>query len=354
MGESAMISAAAPSTPKITLLAEGETGCPRVSGNGKVVVWSQMVDGHSVILKHEDGATNQISEDGYDCVNPCLSNDGSVIAYARYTPSQDEKRPGGSFDVYQYRDGENTPVAAGPGNEYEVEISKDGSTIAWDDDMDGSWLNWRVGKWHGGETTYLTNGDINSEFPFIAGDTNQVYFHQSKSGRVRLATEGPNGSIITAATGPGDLVWPDVTDDGKSVMWTDNSRVNDQILRQTDGQLATDVQQDGVDCTWARMSGDGSRMTWTQFDRRVADPSQPVASVAYRENGQTETLAVGDVQGFPSMPDLSDDGKTLTWLWVANEEGAHTRVYMCERGSDEAPAPPSEPSLATRAQGEKL
>lgn len=314
---------------RLTLLADGKTSEPRVSANGHVVVWSQRLDdGCWGVMKHEDGVTTRISEDGFTCTNVALSDDGKTIAYA----ARPFSGPKSDFDVLMWRDGHTRPIANGPGNEYSVAVSGDGSTIAWDDDIDGSWFNtWRIGKWQNGETKLLTDGSILSEFPFIA-DTNQVFFRQQKYENSFIAGERPGDGLIQAmAMGPGDCVRGDVTDDGKVFTWTDNAGEFNSIMRSENGETTTLISEPGVDHTWSRMSGDESHMVWTSFDRRGTDPSKPKVGVMYRENGENQMIALGDDEGMPVMPDVSDDGNAVTWLWVGHGSDTPTRVYLWER-----------------------
>lgn len=340
-GTKIMISMNAAPEGRLTMLADGKTGQPRMSADGRVVVWTQrQEDGTWGIMKHEDGATTCISEDGFTCTNPEVSDDGKTIAYAAH-PFRSEKK---DFDVFMFREGKTTPIATGPGNEYSVAISGDGSTIAWDDDIDGMWLNtWRIGKWQDGVSTLLTDGSVLSEFPFIA-DTNQVFFRQRKYENSYIAGERPgDGLIEEMAVGPGDCIWGDVTDDGKVFTWTDNSGEYNTLMRKENGQMTTEVAEEGVDHTWSRINGDGSRMVWTSFDRRGEDPSKPKVGVMLRENNENKMIAWGDAEGMPVMPEVSDDGNTVSWMWVGSGSDTPTRIYVWERtppqveGSAETP-----------------
>jgi Tol biopolymer transport system component len=329
-----MLSAPAPAQGRITMLAEGCTGLPRISGNGKVVVWSQeLPSGHAAVFKYQDGSVTQLTEDGYDCGNPCVSDDGSVIAYSRYVPGDQTHL--GNFDVYQYCDGKSTPVATGQGNELSVAISGDGRTIAFDDDISGSFSTWRIGKWHDGTTTFLTHGKPDAEFPIVAKDSGRVYFREFKDGRSRTAGEASDGTVGVAVQAPGNTIKPDVSADGSTFLWTDDSRPNNQLLCARDGAITTVASDAGVDYTWGRLSGDGSKMVYGALDHRVPDPSKPVVSLLLADGqGQTQ-LAVSDAQGMPIIPDLSRDGQAVTWEWVDSQDTEHTRIYLYQQ----APSP---------------
>jgi len=99
---------------RVTMLAEGIVGSPRVSGNGRVVVWDEFVDSNMEIMRYENGRVERLTRDPRPDMLPDLSADGRVVAWTRFSAA-DTHDPNGTWDVYQWRDGVESPVATGDG-----------------------------------------------------------------------------------------------------------------------------------------------------------------------------------------------------------------------------------------------
>lgn len=336
---------ASPPPGTITRVAAGSTGAPHVAANGGVVVWPQAKDGHMVIMKYDHGTVSQVSEDGYDCTNPALSADGSICIYSRVTPSHDGIEA--NFDIYKNEGGKNTPIATTPGNEFCNAISADGKVIAWDDDMGTNFGRWRVGKWQDGQTSFLTDGKIRSEVPFIANGSDRVFFVQSDSGKTRISGEQADGSIAPVVNDFEGMAFPDVTADGQTFTWSSHKDGFDLLKQFTVGSDVTvAASAPKTDYLWSNMSDDGTKTVWTAFNRDVPDPSHPDSAIIYRDGQQEYIMATNNGPVFPSMPQVSNDGKTITWFTIdGSKPDAVCEVFVYENG-DAAPTPTPDPAPA--------
>lgn len=320
-----------PTSGRLITLAEGEVGSPRISGNGRVVVWNQVVDGNSEIMKFEDGVVSQVTHDEHPDAFASVSYDGRVVAWSRFS-SVDPSDPAGNFDIYQNRDGVESPVATGPGNECGPAVSRDGRVIAWDDDGNGKWANFNIRKWQDGQVTDVTVGRGDREFAFLNGDGSEVYWRDFSTGTAQVWAAGPDGAPRVVLAGEGDAITPQISPDGQVLLWTDNSQGDDDLLIRKDGRVEVVAGERDVDETWARMSATGRQVVWTNIDRR--DPDNPQMQILLKDGNEVSQVSWED-GGMHSMPDISEDGQAMTWLWVDPSHQKPSRICLFQR---EAPA----------------
>jgi WD40-like Beta Propeller Repeat len=255
-----------------------------------------------------------------------------VVVYTRSTPAHDGVPT--NADIYINCNGQNLPLTATPGNELNAAISGDGKTVAWDDDMQSGMTAWRVCKWNNGQVTPLTDGRLESRFPFIASDTGQVFFEQFKGDRVRIAGEQPDGKVAPVVEGTHGILWPDVSADGRVFTWAAQQDDISYLERYEGGQVTTAQALPGVDFTWSRSNADATQQTWTAFDRTGPDSSDPPTSLLYSDGKQTYTLAHQQGSWIPAMADISKDGSTVAWFGVDSAgTGAKlpTQVWLFEK-----------------------
>jgi WD40-like Beta Propeller Repeat len=336
-----MSTISAPPAGTIKMVAAGSTGAPRVAGNGGVVVWPEARNGHMAIMKYDHGTLSQVSEDGYDCTNAVVSDDGKVVVYSRMTPEHDGVDP--NYDIIKNEDGVNTQLTTDPGNQFCTAISGDGKTIAWDDDIGTHFRFWQVDKWHDGQVTRLSDPKIDAEVPFIAGDTGQVFFVESKAGRSRISGEQPDGKVAPVVETNGFPSFCDVTGDGKTFTWTDNAGKMDRIERLDQGQVQPVIDEAGADNLWARINGDGSQMVWTRMDRKIE----------YSDSANVYDLATSQGTVVPTMPDIAKDGSTMAWMTVdLAKPGAVCQIFVYEKDpSQPAPGPSPAPPTSVPPAG---
>jgi Tol biopolymer transport system component len=321
---------------RLTMVSEGEVGRPRISADGKTVVWGQVVDGQEEIFKFHDGKVEQVTHDDRVDLDPVVSQDGSVIAWSRFS-TVDPRDPSGHFDIYENRNGEEHAICTDPGNQTSPAVSRDGRVIAFDDDGDGRMIHWNIKRWENGVTDSVTEGKHVNEFPLVTGDGKTVLWRNSDTGRQRVFKRDESGTISPAVVTHGDASTPAVSPDGRLLLYTDNSHGDDDLMLQKDGETTLVAGQRRVDETWAHMSADGQQVVWTNFDRRHSDAAD--TQIMLKDGDEVSQLTWED-GGLHTFPDISDDGRAITYMWVDPTGLKPSRIYMLERGT--CPPPPSE------------
>lgn len=320
---------------KVTVLADGYVGSPKVSGDGKTVTWDQVVKDNSEILQFSNGAVHQLTHDGHPSAYPAVSGDGSAVSFTRFS-STDPNDPNGNWDIYGIQNGAEVPIATSKGNEFFSDISRDGKTIVFDNDGDGSWQNSNIGKWQNGQVSSVTSGAGARIAPVIQGDGKRIYWDDGVSGHVWMQDE--KGATAAFTTEPGLQYKPAVTPDGSTVLYTNNGGPDEDLHMIVAGGAPTVVSGDRkADETFAAVSADGKQIAWTRFDR--TQPGNATVEIFLKDGDQVSQITTPSDGGLNTNPSLSDDGKTLAWLWVNPNDLGHCKIMMAQR--DNPPAPPT-------------
>jgi Tol biopolymer transport system component len=324
---------------RVSIIAQGRLGAPRVSGNGKVVVWDQVVpSGQNQIFKYENGQVSRVTHDPRPDVYPAVNDDGSVIAWSRWS-SADPNDQTATFDVYQNRGGVESPIFVGPGHQTNVAVSRDGKVVAYDDDEDGSMTHFNIHKWENGNLTNITQGHGNNQFPMLTADGQTIMWRAFDGQRVEVKARRPDGSTDTVLSANSDVILPAVTPDGSAVLWADDKHGDNDLYLTRNGQTTLVAGERMVDEVWGRMSADGNQIVYTSFDRRHAGNAD--CEVKLKEGEQTTSLSKPD-GGIHAWADISDDGKTIAWLRIDPDDRKPSKIYLLERDVP-APSPPQQP-----------
>lgn len=320
----------------VTLLAEGTVGSPRISGNGRVVVWNELVDDNLEIMKYENGTVTRLTTDPRPDMHADLSHDGKVIAWERWS-SLDPNDKNGHFDVIQWRDGVESSVAAGAANEMDARVSRDGKVLVWNDDSLGRWGHWRIMKWENGVVEQVSDDGQSAEFPFLTGDGQRIYWRVDGSDTNAIYMRDETGKIAPAVDAPSWHVTPCVTPDGTKLLWTDDMNGDEDLLMLADGNASVVAGERQVDETWGTMSADGKTVAWTNFDRRGKRDGERADVDVYMKEGEESTRVTID-GGMHSFPSISDDGQRMVWMNVITPR--HVRIWLLERDKEPLPDPP--------------
>ncbi|MBM3461734.1 MAG: hypothetical protein FJX76_06490 [Armatimonadetes bacterium] len=306
----------------LRLLAEGRVGPPQVSGDGKTVVWDQLVDGNMEILRWRDGKVDQLTHNTLADVHPVVSDDGNTVAWTR-------RDKNGNFDVVANIEGTERVISAGPGNEYSVAISGDGKTIVWDDDHNGDWGGWDIRAWRDGRVETVTDSPGNQEFPEVNDDGSCIFWRDD------TAEDGSNiwmrdrsGTIKPVVTGQAYQGPFAVTDDGSKVIFTDIGEDAEGLYIQDGLRVRPVADLDKVSESGPAVNADGSVVAWTNFDFRNGAPAD--TQIFLKDGEQSVQITTG-ADGLNARPSISDDGRTVTWFWIDNEDTGHCKIYLLER-----------------------
>ncbi len=309
----------------LSVIARGEVGSPEISGDGTTVVFNAYDGKTTAVYLYQEGDTVRLSDD-HASMHPDVSADGSTVTYTRYSAAS-LNQPG-SWDIVRYHNGQRELIADGPGNEMGPKISSDGSTIVWDDDLDGTLGKGDIKKWVDGEVSTVVEGPPWDLFPEVSGDGSRVVWRRLEGGKMKLWMQDQNGVVKPFLEKEGDIIRPSLNHDGTQLVFTDNSRGNDDLVFHDETTRTERVVAglDKVDETWACLSEDGSTIAWTGLDFRKGAPAD--TEIYLETNGRIVKVTEDD--GLSSFPRLSEDGKTLVWFWMDKEDLSDRRIYKLD------------------------
>lgn len=308
---------------RLVTVAQGEVGSPRVSGDGRVVVWNELTGKGLEIRRWQDGRVETLTDNEVPDMMPDVNGDGSVVVWTRETEPN-------NWDIVQLRDGKESVVSAGPGNELYHAVSADGSTIVFDDDLDGRWSDFRVRQWKDGEvTTVAEGGGAIHEFPVVDGDGGRVAWRRSGEGGSDLWLRDEAGTVKPLLEQKGIEVTPSFSPDGRLLAWSNDSRGDEDVYlwNLQGGNPQVVAGQQGVDEMWPDLSADGRVVAWTESDQRVAEPGM---QIVLRDGDQVVPLTA-DPNGLNAHARLSEDGRVVVWMWQDRENTSDRKIYRFER-----------------------
>lgn len=206
--------------------------------------------------------------------------------------------------------GRLTKVAEG--NLGSARISGDGSTVVWNEVVDGQL---EVMRWHDGRTECLSK-DVRSDMhPDVSYDGRSVVW-------TRYSNEDPHGAgswdvvmwkdgaVTQLSQDPrGNELSPRISRDGQVVVW-DNDQTGHfgpcRIEKWKDGEIEQVTEGNpGSSQEFPFLSGDGSRIFWREYGAGNSD-------IWMRDqNGVTKPVVCTDSQQV--TPQISPDGCKLLW-----------------------------------------
>ncbi|MEW6277990.1 MAG: hypothetical protein AB1758_05155 [Candidatus Eremiobacterota bacterium] len=287
---------------KLTKITEGQVGAPRLSGDGKTVVWNEWVDGQWEVMRYKDGKILCLSKDAAHDISPQVSHDGDVVVWSRFNQER------GDWDVYQWRNGTVTPVADSPADEMSPAVSADGRTIVWTHDDISQPIGFDIYKWREGEgVEQVTSGGPVDTDPFVNADGSWIFFRrkvQFDGGDLWMRDHQGVCKPITHTTTA--EFTPTATYDGMKIAWSQADKDDHDIyLFECEGSYLTPIAaQRGVDERDPVMTSDGQTMAWSE-----SSPGS-LSQIVIRENGQKQQITA---EGSNAWPQLSADGRTMAW-----------------------------------------
>lgn len=303
-----------------SIVKRGQVYQPAVSGNGKVIAWRDLPKpGVSEIgIQREGEEPTLLTNDRVAVQSPKLNYDGSVVAY--------ERHGGKDWDWDIARKVGEAPA--------EVVIDTDGKSADFDISSDGKKIvsdYWprhaprvrNVSLWTEGEgVKQLSPPDRSSGLPEISGDGERVFYL-----RLPETPRQPNEIWMQEADGsekpvvyePGQNPEAnhkshfDTNEDGSVLVWAEKVGVADAKIMRWDLQHGIKEKVDEAPLAGqVQISGDGSTMAWVSNERN--EQGEWVSQLHWKR-GEEEKLVSSDTLGGYSSPSLSDDGKTLVWMW---------------------------------------
>ncbi len=174
---------------------------------------------------------------------------------------------------------------------------------------------------------WLTRGNSSDRQPAYAPDGKSILFSSNRSGNLDLWLLGTDGGTVRRVTDDDAEDWdPAFTPDGKKVVWSSGRSGNLEIwIANADGTGAKQISRDGVDAENPTATPDGAWIVYNSFDPRKAGIWK------VRPDG---TQATQVVKARTALPEVSPDGKYVSYLFDTRTGHANVRVARIADGQD--------------------
>ena len=308
---------------RLSLVATGNVGRPRLSADGSTVVYSRWNGENWDVERNRDGQMEAVSKSPRHDLAPQVSGDGDVVVWSRLNP---ESRDGkGSWDVHRWQNGQETVVAGSSADESDPDISLDGKTVIYTHDDRDKPTGFDIHRCRDGHCEELTTDWPVDTDALVADGGERVLF------RRKVRFDG------------GDLWLRDQTGTVKQI--TDDGLAEMRPSFSADGtKLAYTKSLDGEnediflhDLSTGRVETIGGPETNEREPELSADGSVLVFS---QTGNGTSSILVRDADGlhkltddgFHRSPAVSADGKVIAWVGVGQNSSSENVLYKFERG----------------------
>ncbi|HEV7242523.1 MAG TPA: LpqB family beta-propeller domain-containing protein [Thermoanaerobaculia bacterium] len=176
------------------------------------------------------------------------------------------------------------------------------------------------------EEKWITRGNSSDRQPAYAPDGKAVLFSSNRSGNLDLWLTTSDGGVRRLTDDASEDWDPGFTPDGKSIVWSSGRSGNLEIwIANADGSGARQISADGVDAENPSATPDGQWIVYCSFN------SQKAGIWKVRADG---TQATHLVKARTSLPEISPDGKYISYLADSRTTRAHIRVARVADGKD--------------------
>lgn len=303
---------------KLTRIATGNLGRPRLSADGSTVVYTRWNGKDWDIERHRNGEMEAVSKHPGQDTAPYVSDDGEVVVWSRMDPES------GNWDVMRWQDRQETAVANSPANEMEPHISGDGQTVVYTYDDPDKTTGFDIHICDSNGCRELTSGGPVDREALVADNGKRVIFRRKvrfdggdlwihdENGTVKPFTHDGLSEQRTAISG-----------DAKRVAWSKSLDGENEDIYLRD--LATGEEHlIGLPDFNERdpiLSSDGSLLAFSRSGRGESN-------IILWQDGRETAVTDG---GHNSWPDISDDGSVVTWAAVDPEDSSQRVVFKLER-----------------------
>jgi Tol biopolymer transport system component len=332
------------------VIAEGRVNPGEVSGDGTSVVFGEFKPGvGESVFRWQEGAVEKLNTDGYSSFQARCNHDGSVVAFNRYS-LKDATDKSGNWDIGRWKEGSVDVVAPTSDNEMSPDIDDSGSVIVYDQEVENKY---QIMRWQDGATIAVSDGTAADLFAEVSGDGKRTVWRRNSSSVFLQDQNGTIKPLELAGKGPASVM---LDQTGERVLYSAEDEDGDRDLFMTDlstSQTTVIANLKGVEEYDANFSGDGKTVVYTAIDFRQKGPidlstlngppeglSEELLAadmnVYVWRDGKTEQLTWDD-GGLNTKATVSDDGNSISWFWIDNEDTTNRKVLLWQKDSAEGP-----------------
>ena len=307
---------------KTTLLAQGIVSRPRVSGDGRIVIWNQQVGDKTELMKYEEGEIVNLSNSSttHD-LDGDISYDGSVIAWRR--AHADGTELVASFD------GKERVLDGFPADISRISVSDDGSAIVYDENTQGT-FSYNIRRFKDGEIEQVTDSKSFEAFPFVSADGERIVYTKL-DGKNRLMLKDGQAPPKEIVRRKESAIEPELSADGNLLLFSEKSEGDFDLYSRdlNSGEYKVLQSRKSFFEREAKLASETGEILFTGYDFRKGRPAE---TNLYLDSGKgEEPLQLTRSEGGRNYsPDFSENGKTLVWVWTDQDDLKNRRIYMME------------------------
>lgn len=258
-----------------------------------------------------------------------ISGDGSTVVWNEMVDGQ--------LEVMRWQNGRTDCLSKDARADMHPDVSDDGRTVVWsrfsNENPTGEG-SWDVMMWKDGVTTQLSQDPRANELsPRISRDGQVVVWDNDqtgkygpcriekwKDGEIEQVTEGNPGS---------SQAFPILNQDGSRIFWREYGAGNPDIwMRDQNGVIKPVVCTDSDQVT-PHISPDGSKLLWT--DNAKGDDDIYLTDL---DNGNQWVVVAGERKVDETWASMSGDGRTVAWTNFnrQNQDLTSVNVFLKQDG----------------------
>lgn len=259
--------------------------------------------------------------------SPDISADGKVVVYNQYVD--------GSTGVFRHEDGESVRLTTDGYPSMHPAVSADGSRIAF---TRYSALNprdpgsWDIALWKEGEgpAELIANGPGDEMDPEISADGRVVVWNDDGDGRFTYSNvyKWTDGEVEALTQGRRFHIFPEISGNGERIVWRHfNEGKTELWLQDQNGVVKPFLKPEGKLVT-PSLNHDGTLVVFTEDSRGDED------LVLHNESNRQERLVAGLKEVEETWADISSDGSTIAWTSLDFRKGApaDTNIFIEKDG----------------------
>ena len=306
-----------------TLIARGPVFPPSTNRDGSIMAFSNRLDEKRDIFLHRQGETIRLTDDAEVDTEPALTPDGDRLIWSRRVSP-------GEWDLYEMTDEGPKVFIDGPGQQRKPRFSTDGSTLVFED-------NGGIGVIRDGKRELLApaEGDEISTRPRVSGDGKRVFWER-RDLRARTRSlwmrdeNGHDKELLSPESG-----WTGATfsRNGKQVTYSARNEEGEDLFVWHLDSNKHEILANKADVgeAFPAVSSDGQTSYYNLIDYR---PYPTVHGYIFKDtNGKKEELVGRDDVGKNLFPQLSPNGKQLSWMWIDNQNPVDRALFVADVGA---------------------
>ena len=309
-------------TNNVRVLANGVVSGPKVSADGKVVIWNQKVGDKLELMRYQDGDIVNLSQspDTHD-LDGDLNHDGSVIAWRRAYKDGTE--------LVALLNGREKVLDGVPADMGDVAVSDDGSTIVYDENSAGAY-DWNIRCYRDGKVEQVTDSKYFEAFPRVSADGSRIVYTKLDGKNVLMLKDGQNEpkEIVRRKE---SAIKPDLSADGQRLLFSDKSEGDFDLYSRdlVSGEYTTIQGKKQVFEQDAQLASETGEIVFTGYDFRKGRPAE---TNIFLDPGKGEPVKLtSSEEGSNWGPDFSENGETVVWVWTDREDINNRKIYIMER-----------------------